>query len=65
MVWVYCVMATKFKCCVCGKVSSGRLPKDGDTSFRYPRRHKINGVNCKGNILEAYWIEIDAKQSYH
>lgn len=49
---------TLFKCVICGKFTSGRMPKDGDTSFRYPRRHKINGVPCKGNIIEAEWIDI-------
>jgi len=50
---------TKFKCAVCGKISTGRTPKDGDGSFRYPRRHKINGVVCEGVYEEAEWVNDD------
>lgn len=48
---------TKFKCVVCGKLTAGRIPKKGDLSFRYPRRHKVNGKPCNGNVLEAKWTE--------
>ena len=55
-------MITKFKCVVCGKLTSGRLPRagwlPGDGSFRYPRRHKVNGKPCPGNIMEAEWIDL-------
>lgn len=27
-------------------------------TFRYPRRHKVNGKPCPGNILEAEWIDM-------
>ena len=48
---------TKFQCAVCGKISAGRIPKDGDLSGRYPRRHYVNGIPCKGNIELAFWVD--------
>lgn len=55
------IWKTVFKCAVCGKETAGRMPNDkgfqGDTSFRFPRRHKVNGKNCEGNIQEAIWID--------
>jgi hypothetical protein len=29
----------------------------GDGTYWFPRRHKINGVDCRGNIEEAEMIE--------
>jgi len=53
-------MITRYKCAVCGKLTDGRLPKEGDGSFYYPRRHKgINGQPCPGNVIEAEWVEVD------
>ena len=56
-------MITKIKCVVCGKITSGRLPRkgrhEGDTTARFPRRHKYNGKACPGNIIEAEWIEVE------
>ena len=51
---------TKFKCAVCGKVTVlGRLPRNGDGTFYFPRRHRANGKPCEGNTQEAQWIEED------
>lgn len=54
------VKKIKFKCVVCGKLTAGRIPRyggiSGDYSFRYPRRHQVNGKDCPGNIEEAEWI---------
>ncbi|UTU07738.1 hypothetical protein CcrC1_gp054c [Caulobacter phage C1] len=52
---------TRFKCVVCGKLSAGRLPREGrhvgDGSERFPRRHKGgDGADCPGNILYAEWV---------
>ena len=52
---------TRFKCVECGKLSTGRLPRDGryvgDGTVRYPRRHKgPGGKPCPGNIKEAEWV---------
>ncbi len=44
---------TYYKCIVCGKLTPGRKPKNGDGTFMYPRRHG----NCTGNLLEAEWID--------
>lgn len=52
-------MKTKFKCPVCGKITSGRIPKDGDLSGRFPRRHNNNGKPCIGNILPAIWVDLN------
>jgi hypothetical protein len=50
---------TKFQCVVCGKLTSGRMPKKGDSSARFPRRHNgTNGKPCPGNIEEAKWIDV-------
>ena len=56
---------TRFKCVECGKVTAGRLPVNpdrwrerGDTTARYPRRHKgKDGKPCPGNIKEAEWVD--------
>ena len=57
------VKSTRFRCAVCGKVTAGRVPvsftnhrERGDGTFRYPRRHNVNGKPCPGNIQEAEWI---------
>ena len=51
---------TLFKCAVCGKLTTGRISRSGsntgDMSHRFPRRHKVNGKDCKGNIEEAEWV---------
>lgn len=57
------MLKTVFVCPECGKETSGRLPniggdgygRLGDGTFRYPRRHKVNGKDCPGNIMEAIW----------
>jgi hypothetical protein len=54
-------MKYKFECNVCGKLTSGRVPKEGDGSFVFPRRHKVKGKDCPGNIKEARWVEIENK----
>ena len=55
-------METRFKCVVCGKLTAGRLGRNGkhvgDTSHRFSRRHKVNGKDCPGNILDAEWVDI-------
>lgn len=52
---------TRFKCPVCGKLTSGRIGNNGkergDGSHRFPRRHKVNGKDCPGNIEDALWVE--------
>ena len=55
---------TRFKCVECGKLSTGRLPRDGryvgDGTVRYPRRHKgPGGKPCPGNIKEAEWVIVE------
>lgn len=51
----------KVQCAVCGKVTAGRLPRigkhKGDGTFFYPRRHKVNGKDCPGNIQEGIMID--------
>ena len=48
----------QIKCVVCGKITAGRLPRAsrhdiGDGTFWFPRRHKVNGGDCPGNIVEG------------
>lgn len=58
-------MTTRFRCVVCGKVTAGRMPRDergrsGDTTARYPRRHKDEyGRNCPGSLRHAEWVETE------
>lgn len=51
----------RVRCVVCGKVTAARLPREGrykgDGTFWFPRRHKVEGVDCRGNIEEATVIE--------
>jgi len=54
-------MMTKFKCIICGKLTAGRIPRGGDGTLRYPRRHKWNGRPCPGNYREAEWVKVDER----
>lgn len=63
-------MRFKVKCAVCGKLTSGRLPRAsrhdvGDTTFWYPRRHKVGGVDCEGNIEEGEIVDFPVKAEAH
>ena len=53
---------TMFKCVVCGKITAGRIGREGrlsgDMSERCPRRHNVDGKDCAGNILEAEWVDV-------
>lgn len=52
---------TAIQCAVCGKMTQGRLPREGghkgDGTFWFPRRHKIGGLDCAGNVQEGIIIE--------
>ena len=51
-----------FKCTECGKLTAGRVPKDGDRTFRHPRKHyDKNGDVCSGCYQEAEWIDVKFK----
>jgi integrase/recombinase XerC len=57
------ITQTKFRCAACGKVTSGRLPRDGsypgDGSVFFPRRHAgPDGKPCLGNRQAAEWITV-------
>lgn len=54
---------TKFKCKVCGLVTSGRKPRGGDGTFYFPARHEVNGKPCEGNYEEAEWVIVDARHN--
>lgn len=43
----------KVKCAVCGGTYTMRIPNNGDGSMWLPRRHKVGGISCPGNILET------------
>lgn len=52
---------TRFKCTICGKVTTGRKPRGGDGTFYFPRSHPgADGKPCPGNVEEAEWVEGDA-----
>ena len=55
---------TYFRCVVCGKLTAGRLPREGrhhpgDGSVMFPRRHSTHGYPCPGNVRLATWVEVD------
>jgi len=50
------VAPRKFRCAVCGKEVAGRLPRGGDGTFFYPRKHNVNGTICTGVYSEAEWM---------
>ena len=48
------MITTVYKCSICGKVTAGRIPRGGDGSFRYPRKHNDDdGKLCPGVYYEA------------
>lgn len=51
----------RVRCAACGMVKTARLPRSGryksDGTFWFPRRHKVDGKPCPGNIEEAEVIE--------
>lgn len=54
----------RFRCAACGKLSVGRLPREGrqvgNWSWYWPRRHDgANGTPCPGNTLEAGPVSYD------
>ncbi len=52
-------MRTHFKCGVCGKLTAGKVPKNGDGTLIFPRRHRVKGILCKGIFIAAEWIDVD------
>ena len=59
---------TRFRCAVCGKLTAGRLPRDGrhtgDGTFWFPRRHDgADGRPCPGNIKEAELVDVERKKT--
>lgn len=53
------MMETRFLCVICGKMSTGRKPRRGDGSARYPRYHRMEGKPCEGNFYFAEWVDIE------
>jgi hypothetical protein len=55
---------TRFRCVVCGRLTAGRMPREGDamgdTSERWPRRHTIAGEVCAGVYRLAEWVDVPA-----
>jgi hypothetical protein len=54
---------TRFRCDECGKLTAGRIGREGglrgDRSGRYPRRHNGPGGNvCPGVFREAVWVDV-------
>ena len=55
-------LVTRFKCAVCGLVTTGRLPRgpwgaEGDGSLVYPRAHRIKGKPCEGTCMDSEWVD--------
>jgi hypothetical protein len=57
------VLKRRIKCSVCGKITAGRLPREGnykgDGTFWYPRRHNVDGDFCPGNFEEGIDITFE------
>lgn len=66
------MIVTRFRCVVCGLLTSGRMPVDdgelgarrgapGDGSARYPRRHRARSSSgtCDGSRRDADWIDVE------
>lgn len=51
---------TRFRCAVCGALTAGRVPRGGDGTLRYPRRHSRDGEPCPGNNIEAERVDVEA-----
>ena len=56
-------MVTRFKCRVCGLITTGRLPRGpwgakGDGSLVYPRKHSYSGELCAGNWEDSDWVDV-------
>lgn len=52
----------RFRCRRCGRLTSGRMPRRGDGSLRYPRDHRIfGGGTCPGVFEEADWVEVPVR----
>jgi hypothetical protein len=51
------VLKTKAQCVVCGKVTAIRQPY-GEGTAMLPRRHKVDGIPCDGNVREAALVEV-------
>ena len=49
-------IVTRAKCRECGKVTALRQPYGEGTDF-LPRRHKVNGEPCPGNVREAILVD--------
>ena len=46
------------RCCTCGRVVPGRVPKGGDGTARLPYKHKTrDGRVCDGHLYEAEWVD--------
>ena len=52
-------MKLMYKCEICGKLTTGRKPRGGDGSGRYPRKHKIAGERCLGSFSAAEWVDAE------
>ena len=53
-----------FECQCCGKVTAGRMPKGGDGTYYYPRKHKgDDGETCEGVYDEAISVQVDDKNN--
>lgn len=55
---------TRFQCVICGKLTAGRLPRRGDTSARFPRRHNgSDGELCPGCFRDAVWVDGEEREA--
>lgn len=51
------ILNTRYKCPICGKITTGRRPRSFDKDvgvFWYPRIHRqASGEACRGSYIEA------------
>jgi hypothetical protein len=49
-----------FECQCCGKITVGRMPKGGDGTYYFPRKHKgADGETCEGVYDEGISVQFD------
>ncbi len=56
-------LETRFRCVACGKLTAGRISREGrdrgDKTARFPRHHASDqGDPCPGIYTEAEWVDV-------
>lgn len=54
----YRYVVERVKCAACGRIGASRMPRGGDGTLLYPRRHRTadGREECAGNTVEAIYL---------